>query len=470
MKGSRSRGIVVAAVAVCLVLAGCGGPSAQWRHQGKKVVGVEESLATIDAEFAKQLKESDGVPVTIPEEARCFFQVTGEKEVLDEAFCGPIKYLGSDTNIWGSTPLEVRVADKQNEVMLVAGEDLYFEQADPDSSAKLLDAKGDEGDPKLKVAAPPAPRAEVGDTLSVADAESTLDEPLEVGTPDATYSFSALGVTDHVGEGADRVDAPKDGTLVTVGMDRSSAASAPNGFTSTATLTVGGEPVEIPEQGGTIAVKGDGKDAKVAIEYDGNTQVVSLADKKVVSGHAYVDTDFEPVNAPQKVLIGDEANGASTSYTYQVDASVTSWDPEQHWAPEGKDRLGLVLSFDESSSFKSAGSFSRLRYDDTKYAVTAVNLTVDGQPVAVDAAALAVEPRPDSNYSLKDHVVRVNSEIPAGAKSIKVTATVSRSGGWVTNTFNSYDVESVQGEPASIDQNLDLAEVTLEPQTSGWGG
>lgn len=465
--GARTTWVMIAAGA--LVLSGCSGPTAGWRHQGAKVVEVEATLERLTASYKSAIGDSD-VPTTVPKDARCYFQVNEDKDVKDEAVCGPIRQLGSDKNLWVSTPLEARGTAKPDEIVLVAPSDPRFGETTFDANYKLLDAQGKEADRDQEVKAPAAPKAAVGDTPSVEPEDSTLDEPLVISTPDATYSFSALGISDHVGEGATRVDAPKGGAFVTAQYDRSKSGDAPNGFTSEAVLTVDGKPVEIPEGSSTVAVATAGKDAAVSIEYDGNTQVVSLAEQKLTSGHPYIDQEYEPVNKPQSVLIGDESNGASTTYTYQVDARVTSWDATNHWAPEGKDRLALAISFDESSQYKESGNIWTLRYTDTTYTVTGVTVTVDGQAIPVDPASLAVVPRPDNDYQSQDNIVQIATEIPAGAKDIKVTASVARSGGYVKDSGNAYPAESLKNEPGSIDQTLDLAEVTLTPTESGWGG
>lgn len=460
----------VAALALISPLASCSNPTSDWTFQGSELVDVDESLDALTSSFQDAVAGEE-TPSTVPDEARCYVQVKSETTVGEEVACGPIRMLGDEEDRWVGTTI-VGSPAKKDKVKLVAEDAGDFSTVEPDAQAELLDAKGKTPPDDLEVSAPAAPKAKVGDSVPAGEDSSLGEDSLEVSTPDAEYSFSALGVSDHAGDGADRVDAPEGGSIVTVGMSRESKPDAPNGNTSSATLVVAGKKVDIPSDGSSaVAVDGDGKDAQVEIEYDGNVQKVSLAEKKLVDGHPYTDQSFTAVNAPKDELIGDENKGASTSYQFDVGGEISSWNEEDSWASEGKDRLELQIGFDEKSKYteKTDGFGDTLVYDENvKYSVKDLKITADGKDVKVDASSLKVKPRADDDWTGKDQQIAVSAEVPTGTKELKVSGTVSRSGTYEKSGVNEYAIDELKNEPKTLSNDLQLKEVTLQPGQQGW--
>jgi hypothetical protein len=460
--GAASAGIAL----VVMPLAACGGPTKDWRFQGHELIDVDQTLETLTTSFKDSVAsdgEGEADAVTVPDKAACYFQITNDTTVGETALCGPVKFLGEDENSWIGADVKLGGTKKKKSTIVAADSGSFYE-AELDDKAELKDAKGKSPDADMKIDAPPAPKAEAGTTYPADESATLDDDPVVVSTPDATYTFTALGVTDHMGEGRDRTDPPEGGSFVTVGMERSSVSEAPNGQTSGAKLTVGGDEVEIPEEGATIAIAGDASDATVDVEYDGNVQQVSLKDQKVTDGHPYTDQTYSPVNAPQEELIGDENKGASTSYTFGVDAEVSSWDEKNSWAPDGKDRLTMDIAFDESSNYTEKDTIGSLSYDEkTSYTVKDLKVTVDGKDVKVDTDKIKVGKAPDDDWGAKEHQFTVTADVPTGAKEIKVSGTVKRSGTYAKSSGNEWDIDNLDNEPKTIDNDLKLKEVTLQP-------
>jgi hypothetical protein len=467
--GFTRSAIVLSGLALAMTATGCGGPTKDWTFQGSRIADVDESLKTLTGSFRDAVAAQE-TPATVPDEAKCYVQVVSESSVKDEVVCGPLRYLGDEEDSWVGTTV-VGAPAKKDRVQLVAEDADNFHTTEPDKQAETLDAKAKTPPEDLDIAAPAAPKAAVGDTLPAVEDSSLGDDGLTVETPDATYLFTTLGVSDHVGDGADRVDAPEGGSIVSVEMTRDAKGDAPNGSTSAANLVVGGKKVDMPEDGGAVAVDGDGADAEVDIEYDGNTQKVSLAKKKLVAGHPYTSETLEPVNTPKDELIGDENKGASTSYQFGAEAAISSWDEKDSWAPEGKDRLALQIGFDESSKYTE--KHDSLSYDvdydhDVTYSVKDLKVTADDEDVKVDPSSLKVKPRADDDWAGKENQFTVDAEVPTGTEEIKVSGTVTRSGEYEKSDVNEYPLEHLKNEPKSISNDLELKEVTLQPKESAW--
>lgn len=456
----RRRTVTIGALVAALVVAGCSGPTSEWRFQGKPLHEVEESLATM-TETWRSAMTSEGVEVSIPEDAGCYLQVAEDELVGEELLCGPMAFMGAEETQWAVAPLTA-MQTKDDSVRLVLDQEPAWDLGTANPNSVPVDAEGAEADLGQQVEPPSAPPAEVGQVIPLEIEEiEAAEEPYELVTVDATYSITTLGVVPQVGPATDPIGAPEGGSLITVGVSRQGHQGVPTSPTSSAVLTVGGTEVELPEETSAIAVEGDGSDAVISVDYDGNTQEYDLATGELVGGRPFSAREFEPVNAPEQELIGDESEGESTSYQFRVAGGTTSWSEGEGWAPEGKDRLLLDLSFDSTVEFNHDGG--RVPYADKSYELTSLTVTADGEEVPVDPSSVELAPRADGDYISRGTVARLALDAPANAEEITIAATVDISAAPEKDQVTNYLREYTEGEPDSISQTIELTEVTLQP-------
>lgn len=461
VKERRFRILAAGAVVTALCVTGCSGPIEKLTYQGTPVEDAADSLATMTERW-RSLMTSEDVEVSIPEDAQCYLQVAEEEMVGEELLCGPLAFMGAEETQWTVAPLGT-MQTKDGGVRLVLEEDTLFDFGTANPNAVPLDAEGEEADLDQEVQAPSAPLAEMGDVIPLQTEEiEAAGEPYELVTVDATYTITTMGAVQQVGPPTAPTGAPEGGSLVTVGVHRQAHDGVPTSPTSAAVLTVGGTEHKIPEQTSAIAVEGDGSDAVVAVDYDGNVQEYSLASGELVSGRPFAVEQFAAVNAPESELIGDESNGASTSYRFQLSGGTSSWSEEGGWAPEGKDRLYLDLSFTSRTSF-SEGSYD-VDYNEEEYSFSSLTVTADGEEIPVDLGEVEISPRADDDYQSLDMVAPLVLEVPSGTEEVTVSASVdviaTLGKDDLTNTMRDY----VDGEPESISETIELTEVTLRPQ------
>ncbi len=460
VRTAHRRNVAIGAMAAVLVLAGCSGPTSAWRFQGKPLQEVEESLATM-SETWRSAMTSEGVEVAIPEDAGCYLQVADDELVGEEILCGPMAFMGAEETQWAVAPLSA-MQTKDDTVRLVLEDEPAWDLGTANPNSIPVDAAGTEADLDQQIEPPSAPPAEVGQVIPLDTTEiQTAEEPYELVTVDATYTITTLGVVSQVGPATDPVGAPEGGSLITVGVSRQGHQGVPTSPTSSAVLTVGGTEVELPEETSAIAVEGDGSDAVITVDYDGNAQEYDLATGELVSGRPFSAREFEPVNAPERELIGDESEGESTSYRFRLTGGTTSWSEGEGWAPEGKDRLLLALSFDSTVEFNHDGA--RVPYRDKSYELTSLTVTADGEEVPVDPASVELGPRADDDYSNLGTVAHLALDAPADAQEITISATVDVTATPEKDEGTNYMRERTEGEPDSISQTIELTEVTLQP-------
>lgn len=458
---ARTRGHRLAAAAAAvtaLLLTGCGGPTSSWTFQGKPVEDAEETLTAITERW-RSLMAGEDVEVNIPETAQCYLQVADDELVGEEVLCGPLAFMGAEETQWVLAELSAnQTADKGVRLRLDDETRFDFGTANPNSVP--LDASGEPADLAQQVEPPTAPPAEVDAVIPLQQSDlESAGEPYELVTPDATYTIRSAGVLSQVGDPTAPTGAPEGGSLVTVGVERSAHSNAPTSPTSKAVLTAGGSEHEIPDEPSAIAVQGDGADAVISVEYDGNTQQYNLASGELTGGRPFTVTELAAVNSPRDELIGDETKGESTAYSFRVLAGTSSWDEEGGWAPEGKDRAHIDLSVESRSAFHE--SYHRVKYEEKAYSITALTVTADGQEIPVDPASVTLAPRADDDYENLAMLARLVLEVPEGTQEITVSATVEVAATPRKDESTSYSRETTDGEPESISATLELPEVTL---------
>lgn len=458
---ARGRTAVIGALAAVLVVSGCSGPTSDWRFQGKPLHEVEESLATM-TETWRSAMTSEGVEVAIPEDAGCYLQVADDELVGEELLCGPMAFMGAEATQWVVAPLSA-MQTKDDSVRLVLDEEPAWDLGTANPNSVPVDAEGTEADLEQQVEPPSAPPAEMGQVIPLEIEEiEAAEEPYELVTVDATYSITTLGVVPQVGPATDPVGAPEGGSLITVGVSRQGHQGVPTSPTSKAVLTVGGAEIDVPEETSAIAVEGDGSDAVIAVDYDGNTQEYELATGELVGGRPFSARQFEPVNAPERELIGDESEGESASYRFRLDGGTTSWSESEGWAADGKDRMFMDLSFESDIQFANDGD--TVPYDDKTYSLASLSVTADGEEVAVDPKSIDLAPRADGDFENLGTVASLALDVPADAEEITIAATVDVKAVPVQDEITNYMREHTDGEPESISKTLELTEVTLKPQ------
>lgn len=372
-----------------------------------------------------------------------------------------MRVFGSDQTTWATAPMS-GMPGKDGDVRLFVEDDQYFDLGSPSSNATTVDAEGNEVDTSREVDPPTAPPATVGDVIPLdpaaeSDAEAGA-EAFEIATPDATYRIDRAGLREYAGPVSDPVGPPDGGSLVALSVTRESKANAPTSPVSSAVIRAGGTGHEIPEGYSAIAVDGDGSDAVVAVEYDGNVQEFSVTSGELVAGHPYVSTAFTAVNTPQGETIG-ERDGASTDMKHKVRTSIVSWDEERGWAAEGMDRAYIAFSLATETEFGQ--NTDRVDYDERSYTVTDMSITADGEDVAVDPSSITLEPRADTNFEDLDVVALIVVDVPIGTKEIVVDGTVDLTATIKDNDITQYQRKHIEGEPESIQHTLDLDPVTM---------
>ncbi|MBD5829747.1 hypothetical protein [Janibacter melonis] len=442
-----------------VVVSSCSSPTDDWRFEGQEVTDVDTSLESLTGRYRDFVADLD-FPSAVPPEAGCFVQVVADSAVQDVVLCGPMRFAGDEEDVWLGMPVALAPGDGGSFV-LDAADDAQFADAEPTTGAKLLDGEGSPAATDVEIATPASPRADVGEAVPLpTEGGEDTQEPVIVEVPDATYSIADAAATDHVGQGRGRVDAPEGGALLSVGVDRSARSDAPNGETSTATLYVDDEEVEIPEDGTATAVAGAPSSARLVVEYDGAEQVVRLAEPAEVQGVGYVDEHWQPVNDPQDERIGDEGKGAFVEYDYDVIAHASTWDEDRSWVDDGKVRLDVDVSFDAELAYRESGNGS-LDYDEVAYDVQEMKVVAGGDEVPVDVDDLEVVPRPDGDYSTKSNVVRVSVEVDDTVDEISVEARVSADGRYERSDLTSYQRGQLTREPSKITGELELAETVV---------
>lgn len=460
VRAVRGRNVAIGVLAAVLVLGGCSGPTSSWRFQGKSLHEVEESLATMTETWRSDMTSGE-VEVTIPEDAACYLQVADDELVGEDVLCGPLAFMGAEETQWVAAPLSA-MTQKDGSVRLVLEEVPGWDFGTPNPNAVPTAADGSPADLDQEVEPPAAPPAEVGEVIPLEPADlEAASAPYDLVTVDATYTITTLGVLSQVGPVTSPVGAPEGGSLITVGVSRQGHQNVPTSPTSKAVLRVGGTEIDVPEETSAIAVEGDGSDAVIAVDYDGNVQEYSLATGELVSGRPYSAREFVPVNAPTKELIGNESDGESVSYQFQLAGGTTSWTEDGGWAPEGKDRLLMNISFDTTVEFHNDGD--RVTYGDKSYELTSLTVTADGEEIAVDPASVEIGPRADDDYTSRGNVARLVADIPADAEEITIAATIDVTAKPEKDYITNYMREHTEGEPDSISETIELTGVTLQP-------
>lgn len=463
MTQHRGRRITAGAGAFLLIATACSGPTNDWTFHGDPVREVGESLTTIEERFRSEIADAE-ISITVPDDAGCYLQVADDTIIAEDVICGPLRIFGAEETMWLTAPL-AGMKGQGDEVRLYVEDDAEFETGSPSTNATTVDASGNEVDTSREVEAPKAPPAAVGDVIPLdpaadEDTESAV-EPFEISTPDAEYRIARAGVREYVGSDTDPTGPPEGGALVAMEVTRNARQNAPTSPVSSATIRAGGKDIEVPDGYAAVAVEGDGSDAVIAVEYDGNVQEFSLATGELVSGHPYTAQSFTPVNAPQDTTVG-EREGSSTKVRQRVRTVVASWDEERSWAPEGKDRAYIALSLDTRSEFRSGND--TVDYDVRKYTVKDVSITADGQEIAVDPASVALEPRADGNYEDLDMVAMIVVDVPIGTQEISVGGSIELTATIEDNNITAYQRDHAEGEPEAIQHTLELAPVTMMPE------
>lgn len=444
---------------LALLAAGCGGPTSSWTYNGAQVDEVEKSLSQVSERFRSMVTEL-GVEVTLPEDAGCYLQVRDDDVVTEDVLCGPFRFIGQETQ-WVTAPLStVQLPDEK--VRLVMDEDDAFDLGTANPNATPRDAQGDTPDLDRELEAPIPPATKLGTVIPLAVSDSEA-EPFDLATVDATYTISAVGVTDLVwNTEGEPLGAPDGGALVTLKVERAAHQNVPTSPTSSAVLRAGGEEYEVPEGLSAIAVPGDGSDAVIEVAYGENVQRYSVPEAEQTAGTPFAVQDLAPINAPQSQLIGDESSGASTSYEFRVRGGTSTWSEEDGWAPEGSTIAYLDVSFRQSTQFREG--FGTVDYDDTTYELTALSLTANGKSIEVPLDSVSIEPKPDGDWDNLDTVLRIRAEVPFDISEMTVSAEVSMTATLDSDEMTNYQRERVDGEPESITEVLELTEVTLAPQ------
>jgi len=90
-------GEVIAVALIACGLTACGGVG--WTMDGFKVADPTGAISTIDQHWKDSIKSTGNV-VNMPDNARCWFEVSSAKVVADEVVCGPVRFAASESTVW----------------------------------------------------------------------------------------------------------------------------------------------------------------------------------------------------------------------------------------------------------------------------------------------------------------------------------------------------------------------------------
>lgn len=184
------------AVVPMMLLAGCGGSSVA--VQGQELKDPEQALTKAEQEWRSGIRSvTDDDTATVSKDSRCYFRETGEDEVGNHIYCGPIRRLGVPTDhAWDVLSFKVAVSQEGEGTVRLAGATKRHQAVDLDN---LFRPGGEDPVEAASLDKPKAPRASVSDFAAmVAAGELDLkakftafeDEPKLI-TPSAAITVTA---------------------------------------------------------------------------------------------------------------------------------------------------------------------------------------------------------------------------------------------------------------------------------------
>lgn len=459
----RSMASVGALTLLTMSLAACGGGD-KATFSGAAVTKAGESLKTIEDHWKAQLNSGD-VKVRIPDEARCYFQVTNgdkAKEIGDAVLCGPYRTMGAEKTQWGTAGVAPVSGDGDKvELGLDPTDETPFSEGSAKPNLLPWRPDGEEAHLDATVDEPDAPKVEAGTVIEGSDV-GTLEgaqESQPVITPDGRYTVS-FKATPRVGSATDRKAAPDGGTFLAYRVNTVPASSGwqmsteekdKNGLSTSAVVTVGGKdyPIKLGRNSmgpatGAIAVPGDGKDATFGFTYDGKTQHVGADGKRTGDAAAanYLTRTHGKSDTLKATVGNDTGSGVrAVGALSDITVTVTAYDHDKKWAPDGQAWAVVETRLFESETptYHTSASSLGASYD-TKVRVTSA--TLDGK-----AAVNTTKKEASYGGTLYRFVFAVPVDDSKTSVALKVIATSSG-----PRTFSVTD-----GAPAKINVKYQFA-------------
>ena len=440
MSGQRIGTVAALALALALALVGaaaCSGGESDWRGEGLKLEGVEDSLTRIDESWRSQLLNGQ-IKVNLPESAKCFLQVIQERDVTNQVICGPFRRMGSSETTWQQGEITFYGGDASDKGIVAMALDRQgrpkFSDGPANPNARPSRPDGAKADLAAKVDEPEAPHAQPGQNVT-ASADGVPLQEATVVLPTGRLTLG-LGVTgERLGGAEDRVAPPVDGSFVVItGVNISDSSSA-----KVKVSTGGSEyPVEPTSGSSVLAIPTDGKDARVGFDYEGLTQWFSVATgaREGTAAAGYYDGLEDQASGDCPTVEGKKKRGFQRDFRCQAVVSKTAYldKPQEQGAREtvGWAADGMVfLSADISTNY-----FSRwYAEDDTFWSAS--------YDQAVQVADLRVR-LGDKEFKPKEVFMRTGGwggdsttaifEVPAGSADISIVGNAE-----VTDTLRSSD-------------------------------
>lgn len=347
---------IITAVGLAASLTACGGGSeATW--SGTAVSDPAKALKSIDDAWKTHVANAD-VKVRTTDDSRCYFETSesdGKKVLGDKVLCGPYRELGSEKTAWDVAPIGAQGSDGDTVIVGLAPQD---DDSSPfshgESAPNLVPWRpdGKTADLTKTVDEPDAPKLAVGDVVQDAKIPegAKATDGQEIITPTGRYT-TRFATVDRIGSGNDRKAAPDGGTILVVeaapGEQQSTGFGTDERATGSTTFSVRAGGKDYPmslENGSTstaVAVSGDAKDATYAYTYDGLTQSLDAAGKRVGTKAAGFYLPLTQGTSPDiKVQLGTTDtnlpgwHGSATLGNLTL--TLSAYDPARKWAPDGK--------------------------------------------------------------------------------------------------------------------------------------
>jgi hypothetical protein len=437
------------------ILTGCaGGPKVTL--DGSEVSNLDKAIESADNLWAQN--RASGTASNVDKESRCYAQASNGV-LAKQALCGPIHYLGSDDQVWETMDWQP-AGDGKDKVQLTAGNS--FSEGEKAPNAELFRPDGKKVPDGLQVPEPDTKSATATQAIwgSSSSSSSSKDDKNTtlVQTPDATISVTHWKISDRVGGESDRVKAGDGNKFVSVDLSMNSVSSG-SSLTDLAFISGGKTYPAGKAKNGSLAmaVPGDGKDAVLAVTYDGLTQKVSLGDGKLDSkATAYYAGFSDSASSPslEPFRVGNQDSGTSTKFQPKgFTANLTAYEPKAGWAPEGKAWL-VVKGEPDHDGFQDRNSEGSVSYSAPTKISAATVKNVSGTAFSADAKR--IDNTVDSGFFGSTTQSTVVFEVPAGVGDFSVALTLNVSG-----AMDSSSSQKTHPSIASLDGTIPPFELTF---------
>ncbi|WP_104126931.1 hypothetical protein [Cryobacterium sp. Y57] len=362
--------------AVCTVgLTACS-PQRALTLAGIAIEKPTDVLVAMDETFIATVTPSGGTAVSIPDDARCYFQAADNDAVSPTALCGPIWYLGDDEFTWFSQGLDI---DGEGIVTAEVGSP----GAIVDDDKALFRTDGQAYDDDLEIAEPAtANNVSSGASVQLASRSTGVNDLLDTETaadfvaasaaalitPDFTFGVLGGGTSPRVGDAAARYATTDKNEFAHIDLFVLPTQSALTVDGEYPALEVAADEIRYPVKAidfGTILTSGTAADGAFGVSIPRGTKTLDLIvtyrgleqtinidrmARSSTTANAYYDgrqSTFLEQAYPESAV---DAEGFSLKISGESIAALRSPFENAIWAEEGQVWVRTTLSMYEGGS------------------------------------------------------------------------------------------------------------------------